>query len=187
MKRTVFFIVILVLLCSSMSVFADLAKTEQEYREEQSITLPETLKMGSAMDCGDYTIRMMALPSGTTSILGNNAGTNKKYLILRLGITNNSDHMISWLDEKSFSLREYYMGEYYGTYALNQIVGAKAAQSIGFGAYFMPIQPGEELSTVIAFEVFPGADGWVMTFSPFTREEDGPKESIEFKIPDVIL
>lgn len=187
MKRMIIAAVLLALLCSFASAFADTAKTEKEYRAENAPELPETLNMGTTLDCGDYSIRLMSVPSGTNSIVSINTANSMKYLVLRVGITNHTDHVVSWLDAKSFFVQEYFLDEFHGTYALNHYMSAKAAQSYGLAAYFTAIQPGAELSTVLVFDVYPGADGWVMTFAPFTRSEASAKEEIRFALPKTTL
>ena len=184
MKRSIFFILLFVLLCSTGIALADQAITETEYRKQMVMPeMPEVLNVNTWLDCGDYQIRLGAQPlvTKTTSTLP--ASGDKSWLIVRVGIKNVTEEPIVWLDPESFHVEEYYLNLIGATYGLNSYMSAKAAGSYNIPPFYTIIQPGAELSTFAVFEVYSEVDGWVMTFSPFTRDAEGPTESVSFTLP----
>ena len=186
MKRSLFFILIFILLCSFGAAAADMAQTENQYRSEMVMPdMPEVLNPNTWLDCGDLQLRLMGQPLVTKSISSLMASGDKSWLVQRIGIMNNSEEPVIWLDPQSFRVEEYYLNLLGRTYPLNSYMSAKSAAAYSLPPFYTIIQPGAELSTVIAFEVYGDVDGWIMTFSPFTREMDGPAESFSFTLPDV--
>lgn len=193
MKRYFFISVIFILILVSFSeCFADEVWSETEYRRIMDTSqMPGTIYHNTWTDCGEsFQFKIMTQPIVTPSTTGIRAtGPLKRstainsFLIVRVGIKNKTDHIVSWLEPKSFSLQEFYLDIPGGTYYLNSYMSAKAADSFNLQVFFSPIQPGGELLTVLVFEVNPDVEGWIMTFSPFTREQDGPESSISFKLP----
>lgn len=183
MKRYLL-VMILILLCTVNSVTADTAVTETEYRTQKGLPdIPDVLNVNTWIDCGDFQIRLGGQPLVTKTSAGLKASGDKSFLIVRLGIKNITEEPIIWLDPQSFSVKEYYMNLLGQTYKLNSYMSAKAAQAYNLPAYFTNIQPGTELSTFAVFEVYAEVDGWVMTFNPFTRDEDKAADSVSFTLP----
>ncbi len=176
--------IFLILLCMVNSVTAETALTETEYRTQAGLpNIPEVLNVNSWLDCGNFQIRLGGQPLVTKTSSGLKASEDKSFLIVRLGIKNISDQPLVWLDPQSFSAQEYYMNLLGQTYKLNSYMSAKAAQAYNLPAFFTVIQPGAELSTCVVFEVYAEVDGWVMTFTPFTRDENKVADSIAFTLP----
>ena len=184
MKRYCLLITIFVLLFSFGISNADQAMKESEYRTQMSMeAFPETITVNVPTDCGDYQIRVLGQPLVTVSTSGLHAYDDKSYLILRVGIKNNSENPVIWLDPESFQVQEYYLNIYGISYELNHYMSAKAAQAYNLPAYYSVIKPEQELSTMLVFEVYGNVDGWVFTFSPFTREMDEAEDSVSFVLP----
>ncbi len=188
MKSNILFLfLVLALLAVSGNVYADHAVTETEYRNQMDLhNIPEVLNVNSWIDCGNFQIRLMAQPVVTASTTNLKASGNQSFLVVRASIKNLSDSPVSWLEPKSFQVKEYYLDILGGTYTLNHYMSAKTAQSFNLPAFFTQIQPESELSTVLVFEVYGNVDGWVMTFSPFTRDEEKPVESVSFTLPKAL-
>jgi len=186
MKRTLIICLIVILLCSFGAVSADMGITETDYRKQMTQPdIPEVLNVGTYLDCGDLQIKLMGQPVVSVSTTGLKASGDKSFLVIRAAIKNNSDKPVKWLDPQSFHAQEYYLNIIGRSYDLSSYMSAKAAASFSLPAFFSIIQPGAELSTVIAFEVYGNVDGWVITFSPFTREAAGPDTSVSFTLPKV--
>ena len=172
------------LLCSFGAAAADQALTENQYRSQMVMPdMPEVLNPNIWLDCGELQLRLMGQPLVTKSTSSLVASGDKSWLVQRIGIKNNGEEPIVWLDPQSFQVEEYYLNLLGRTYPLNSYMSAKGSGSYSLPPFYTIIQPGAELSTVIAFEVYGDVDGWIMTFSPFTREMDGPAESVSFTLP----
>ena len=177
-------VIFLILFCMVGSAAAETALTETEYRTQTGLPeIPEVLNVNSWLDCGSFQIRLGGQPLVTKTSSGLKASGDKSFLIVRFGIKNISEEPIVWLDPQSFSVQEYYMSLLGQTYKLNSYMSAKAAQAYNLPAFFTVIQPGAELSTCIVFEVYAEVDGWVMTFSPFTRDKNKAADSVAFTLP----
>lgn len=159
----------------------------RDYRVPKAGELPEILYAGVPMDCGPYQIRVMGQPVVTKSNNGMIASHDMNFLIIRIGLTNISDKTVGWLTPDSFLVRETFMGRIYGTYTFNTIVSAKAAAGFNLSAFFKPVNPGETMQTAIVFKVFPGAEGWILSFSPKTFGEENPSCSVEFQLPPAVI
>ena len=184
MKRIFFFALLIVSLSILGTCYGDTALTESQYRSQISPDIfPETLNVNIFADCGDLQIRVMGQPSVSVSTSGIHAYGDKSYLILRVGIKNLSEEPVIWLDPESFHVQEYYLDIFGETYNINPYMSAKAAQGYNLPAFFSVINPQQELLTMLVFEVYGEVDGWIMTFSPFTREFDEAQESITFTLP----
>lgn len=184
MKRSIFFILIFTLLCSFTMAAADDALTETAYRAQMEMPdIPEVLNPNVWQDCGPFQIKLTGQPLVTKSTASLMPSGDKSWLVQRVSIKNNSEEPVVWLDPQSFHVQEYFLNIVGRTYDLNSYMSAKAAGSYNLPAFFTIIQPGAELSTLVAFEVYGDVDGWVMTFSPFTREAGGPAESVSFTLP----
>ncbi len=171
--------------------FADESWSETEYRRIMDTSkFPAVIYHNTWTDCGDFQFKLMAQPIVTPSTTGIKATgplkrstTINSFLVLRVGIKNKTDHIVSWLEPKSFTVQEYYLDIPGGTYTLNSSMSGKAADSFNLPIFYSPIQPGGELATVLVFEVYGEVEGWIMTFAPFTREQEGPEHSITFRLP----
>lgn len=186
MKRFILFLLIFALFFPVGKTLAEKALTETEYRTNMGLPdIPEVLNVNTWLECGAFQIRLGGQPLLTKTSSGLKASGDKSFLIVRLGIKNMSEEPVVWLDPQSFNVKEYYINLTGRTYKLNSYMSAKAAQSYNLPAYFTPIQPGAELSTFAVFEVYGEVDGWVLTFSPFTRDMSEADSSIEFTLPKV--
>ncbi len=187
MKRSITICLIVILLCSFGAASADRGISETDYRKQMSNPdLPEVLNVGKYLDCGDLQIKLMAQPVVSVSATGLKASGDRSFLVTRIAIKNNSDEPVKWLTPQSFHAQEYYLNIIGHTYDLSSYMSAKVAASFSLPAFFTIIQPGAELSTVMVFEVYGDVDGWIITFSPFTREADGPEESVSFTLPKAV-
>ncbi len=184
MKRSIIFILLFIVLCSINTVYADKALSEKDYRSQMVMPdMPAVLNVGSTLDCGDYQIKLGGQPLVTKTSSKLLASGDKSWLIVRIGIKNITEEPIVWLDPESFHVEEYYLNILGRTYNMNSYMSAKAAGSYNLPPFYTVIQPGAELSTFVAFEVYGDVDGWIMTFSPFMRDEDGPTSSVSFTLP----
>ncbi len=147
--------------------------------------MPDLLNISTWLECGKYQIHLISQPVLTPSTTNIKASGEKKFLIIRVGIKNTSDEPVYWLDPGSFHAQEYFLNILGQSYELYTPMSAKVAGSFTLPPFFSPIQPGAELSTVIVFEVCGDVDGWILTFSPYTRDEDGPEDSVSFTLPKV--
>lgn len=154
----------------------------QDYEFPEGDFLPEVLNVNQVIECGDFSFRLTYPPlvsKSMNSIVGDN---DLRYLILRVGITNNREETIGWISPESFSIREVYRNRYYGTYPMDPLMSAKGAKGYSDPAFYSPIKPGETLRTMIVFPVYPEAEYWVMTLTPFIFGEK-PGESVVFTLP----
>lgn len=181
---TFFAITLLNILYLPASAFEVIPTRDYEFPDDSYF--PEVLNVNVPIDCGDYTFRLTHWPLITKSMNELVGRYDLHYLVLRVGITNNSDRTIGWLAPESFGIREIYRNQYYGTYPFDPLMSAKAAKGYSAKAFYSPINPGETLITNLVFDIFPEAEGWVFTFSPHIFGEE-PVETIEFKLPDVIF
>lgn len=171
------------LLLASFITASAQTMTETEYRKTIAPEFPDVLNVGVYQDCGNFAIKIGSAPIVTKSANKLAANDDLSYLVMRVSIKNLSDRIVSWLSPKSFTLTEYFMDNTFTSYGLNRIMSAKAAAGFSIPAFFAPIQPGAEISTAIAFEVYGDVDGWILTFSPFQRTEEGPETEIRFTLP----
>ena len=187
MKRLMLFISLFLTLFLSGLCYADTALTETQYRSQMSTEfLPEPLTVNVFSDCGDYQIRILGQPLVTAATSGLNASGDKSFLILRVGIKNMTEEPIIWLDPDSFHVQEYYLDITGQTYDLNYPMSAKAAQAYNIPAFYSIIGPQQELTTMLVFEIYGEVDGWIMTFSPYTREMEGSQNEYSFTLPKFI-
>ncbi len=187
MKQYILFLLLMVSFAFYGSCHADTALTETQYRNQMSTEVfPETLNINTPINCGNYQIRVLGQPLVTVSTSGIHAYDDKSYLIIRVGIKNLSEEPIVWLDPKSFHVQEYYLDIFGATYDLNYYMSAKAAQAYSIPAFYSVINPQQELLSMLVFEVYGEVDGWILSFSPFTREMNEASESISFVLPKFI-
>ena len=162
------------------------AESEKEYRLTMEMPdMPALLNVGTTLECGSLSFRLMGQPVVTPSTTGLKATEDNSFLIIRAGIKNNSDEPLFWMDPDSFHAQEYYLNVLGRNYGLNTPMSAKVAGSFSVPPFFSPIRPGTELSTILVFEVCGDADGWIFTFSPYTREKTGPADTVSFTLPKV--
>ncbi len=159
----------------------------RDYRAPEGDVLPEVLNAGIPLECEPYQIRVMGQPVVTKSNNGMIASKDMNFLIIRIGLTNLSDAPIGWLTPDSFLVRETYMGRIYGTYTFNTIMSTKAAAGFNLPAFYKPVNPGETMQTAIVFKVFPGAQGWILKFTPRHFGEDEASCSVEFQLPQAVI
>ena len=65
-------------------------------------------------------------------------------------------------------------------------MSAKAAAGFSTKAFYAPIQPGATLQTALVFAVFPEAEGWIFTLSPYVLGGEA-EESVQFMLPAAIV
>ena len=187
MKRYIVLTFFILLFVPVKKIFASDIMTEKEYREQMSMDVfPDILNINTYADWEDYQIRIMGQPTVTVSTSSLRAYDDKKFLILRMGIKNISENPIVWLDPKSFHVQEYYLDFFGSTYGLNHIMSAKASQASSLPPFYSVIQPNSELLTVLVFEVYGEVDGWILTFNPFTREDEQSDNAFSFVLPKVL-
>ena len=109
-----------------------------------------------------------------------------KYMILRVGITNNGEETVGWLTPDSFVLQEYYRNRIYGKTRLNSLMSARISAGYSLKTFYNAIEPGQMLLTPLVFDVFPEADGWILTFSPHVFGEKA-NESVQFRLPKAVI
>lgn len=184
MKRFIFSILLFILLFSFSISFADGIITEKEYRDAMTMdSFPNIIKVNEWIDCGEYQIRIMGQPLVTASTSKLHAYDDKSFLIVRVGIKNNTEKPVVWLDPESFFVQEYYLDIQGATYGLNSIMSAKASQAYSLPSFFGSLQPEKEFLTVLVFEVYGAVDGWIFNFNPFTRDENSGKDTVSFLLP----
>ena len=154
----------------------------QDYNFPDGSDLPEILNINQTIECGDYSFRLTHQPIVSKSMNAIVGDLDFQYLIVRGSITNNSERTIGWLTPDSFSLTEVFRNQEYGTYPFDPIMSAKGAVGYSVKAFYTPIEPGASLQTVLVFNVFPDADGWIFNFSPHILGET-TDESIRFMLP----
>ena len=188
MKKTIgicFCLTVLFILILVQPGWADTIPSK-EYPFPDGSDLPEILNVGYVLDCGDFSIRLIAQPLITKSMNLIVADQDWKYLVVRVGITNNSEETIGWLAPESFRLHEVYRNRGYGYYPLDYLMSAKASVGFSQKPYYAAISPGQTLQTPLVFSVFPDADSWIFTFSPRVYGS-APQETIQFRLPKALV
>ena len=147
---------------------------------------PPVLNVGEAIECGDYTFRIMYPPVLAKSFQAMIASKDLKYLTMRVGITNNSEETIGWIAPDSFQVQEIIRNQLFGTYKLDYLMSAKAAAGYSWKAFYSAIAPGETLQTLIVFSVFQEANDWIFYLSPHMFGESS-KETVKFRLPAVTV
>lgn len=188
-RSCICFIIAALSLLLCLSAFAETGITpSRQYQQEDQDELPEVLNVGYPLQCGDFSLMIMGQPVVTKSSVGMVAELDMNFLIIRIGFTNLSDRTIGWMMPDSFSLTETYNSRRYGTYRMEPIISAKVAAGFKLPAFFTPIEPGKTLQTPLVFSVYPGAQSWVLTFTPRTiGEETSDAEPVSFRLPAAIL
>lgn len=154
----------------------------KDYPFPDDSELPPILYVGVPMECGDYRIQLIAQPVVSKSMHAIVADDDMKYMILRVGITNNSEETVGWLTPDSFELQEFYRNRKYGKTLLNSMMSARISAGYSLKTFYAAIDPGQMLITPLVFDVFPEADGWIMTFSPHVFGEEA-LDSVQFRLP----
>ena len=174
MKQRLYFLIYMVILSALLFSFSATAEE-----------LPAVLYPGKILETDAYQFQLLGQPVLTKSSLGMVADNGGKYLILRFGIMNKTDHVVYRMMPQSFSAQEM-IGEKFGnSYRLDYIMSAKVSAGFSIPAFFTKVNPGETLYTAVVFEVLPKADNWLITFTPsfFSGET---MESVSFLIPEVL-
>ncbi len=171
----------------SLPVRASDVVLTRDYRPPEAGGLPDVLYAGMPMDCGPYQIRVMGQPVLTKSNNGMIASKDMNFLIIRIGLTNIDDKTLGWLLPDSFLVEEVFNGRVYGTYTFNTIMSAKAASGFNLPAFFKPIKPGETMQTAIVFKAYPGAQEWILTFSPKHFGDEEAECSVRFRLPPAVI
>lgn len=177
----------LFLFLTCMSVSAADAVPSSEYITLAPSDLPEILNIGTVLENGNYSIQVMGQPVVTKSSNSLIASLDLKYLIVRVGITNNSEEPVGWLTPDSFHVQETYMSHAYGIYSLNTIMSAKASVGYSQPAFYSTIEPGKTMQTTLVFDVFPEAQGWVLIFTPKVLGNEEADTSISFQLPKALF
>lgn len=181
-----FFMISLGLLLVSRNVFGQNIMLSSEYAKSIVPDFPEVLNVGVKLECKDYQIQIMGQPVVSKSNNALIADLDMSYLIVRVGITNTGDRPIQWITPASFTVQETYLSHAYGIYPLDAIMSAKAASGFNLPAFFTMILPEKTLSTVLAFEVFPDAENWIITFSPSTFSNEIVSDCVNFMLPKAL-
>lgn len=189
MKKSQKFIIIpllLFLLLPLMTAYGFDIIPSKDYPFPDDSELPPILYVGVPMECGEYKIQLMAQPIVSKSMHAIVADDDMKYMILRVGITNNGEETVGWLTPDSFELQEYYRNRIYGKTRLNSLMSARISAGYSLKTFYNAIEPGQMLLTPLVFDVFPEADGWILTFSPhvFGEEANG---SVQFRLPKALI
>ena len=178
---------VLFILLICLPAFAGDAIPSSDYIALEPTDLPEVLNVGTVLEDGSYAIQIKGQPVVTKSSNSLIAYLDMKYLIVRVGITNNGKEAVGWLSPDSFHVQETYMGHAYGTYAINTIMSAKASVGYSQPAFYTAIEPGKTLETTLVFEVFPEAQGWVFEFTPKVLGNAEADASISFQLPKALV
>ena len=188
MKHRIFFLTALLILLLCLSAAADTGITPvSEYISKDTDELPDVLNIGVPLQCGDLQIMLMGQPVLTKSNLGMIAELDMNYLTIRLGFTNTSDKTVGWLMPDSFLVQETWNHRIYGAYRLDPIISAKVAAGFKLPVFFTPIEPGKTLQTPLVFSVYPGAQSWILSFSPRMIGEEAPNaETVRFQLPAAV-
>ena len=182
-----FFAFLFCILPAAVPVLASEVIPAREYQGKSADNIPGILYAGTPMDCEPYQIRVMGQPVVTKSNNGMIASSDMNFLIIRIGLTNMTDKTLGWLTPDSFLIREIYNNRIYGTYTFNTIMSAKAAAGFNLPAFYNGVKPGETMQTVIVFKVYPGAQGWILTFSPKHFSDTEADCSVEFQLPPAVI
>lgn len=188
MKYRIFLLTVALSLLLCLSAAADTGITPvREYITKDTDALPDILNVGVPLQCGDLQIMLMGQPVLTKSNVGMVAELDMNYLTVRLAFTNNSEKTVGWLMPDSFLVQETWNHRIYGAYHLDPITSAKVAAGFKLPVFLTPIEPGKTLQTPLVFSVYPGAQSWILSFSPRTIGEEAPSaETVRFQLPAVI-
>ena len=157
-----------------------------DYKFPAGENFPAVLKVNEAIECGNFAFRLTYQPLISKSMHSIIGDYDLQYLTLRVAITNNGEETIGWISPDSFKLQEIYRNRIYGTYLLDSLMSAKAAAGFSTKAFYAPIQPGATLQTALVFAVFPEAEGWIFTLSPYVFGGEA-EESVQFMLPAAIV
>ena len=182
--KKIFMLTLLFLLLPLRGVSADVVPSK-EYPFPDESGLPPVLYVGVPAECGDFKIQLISQPVVTKSMHAIVADNDMKYLILRVGITNTGEAITGWLTPDSFELTEYYRNQEYGHNLLNFLMSARIAPGYSLKTFYSPLEPGRMLYTVLVFDVFPEAEGWILDFSPHVFGEEAG-ESLRFRLPGAV-
>ena len=177
----------LLILLIYFPVVAGDAVPSKDYQASDTSNFPEILNVGTVLECGDFKIQVMGQPVVTKSSNQIIADEDRKFLIIRLGITNSGEETAGWLVPDSFHVRETYMGHAYGTYYLDTIMSAKASVGYSQPIFYSAIEPGKMMQTTLVFEVFPEAQGWIFEFTPQTFADASKTNSVSFLLPKALI
>lgn len=155
-----------------------------DYQFPDGEDLPEALNLYQDINCGNYALRINYPPLITKSMNAIVGDYDLSYLVLRVGITNNNEETVGWLAPDSFVVSEVFRNRIYGTYQMDPLMSAKSAKGYSQSAFYTPILPGATLQTFVVFDVFPDAEGWIITFAPHVFGEE-PEAEIKFMLPQV--
>ena len=182
----IFFSFILFFLPPLMSAYGFDVIPSKDYPFPDDSELPPVLNVGVPMECGDYKIQLIAQPVISKSMHAIVADDDMKYMILRVGITNNSEETVGWLTPDSFELKEIYRNRLYGKTLLNSLMSARISAGYSLKTFYAAIDPGQMLLTPLVFDVFPEAEGWILTFSPHVFGEEAA-DSVQFRLPKALI
>lgn len=184
---TYLFIAVFSLLLIWIPAIGGSAIPSSEYKTIADPGFPEVLNIGTVLECGDFKIQVMGQPVVTKSSNSMIADGDMKYLIVRVGITNLSEQRIGWLSPDSFQVQEVYLSHAYGIYSLDSIMSAKASVGFSQPPFFTLIEAGKMVQTTLVFEVFPEAQGWILSFTPKTVDNDTELGSVQFTLPKALI
>lgn len=179
--------VLLIILVMYFPVVAGDAVPSKDYQATDASNFPEILNIGMVLECGNFKIQVMGQPVVTKSSNQIIADEDRKFLIIRVGITNSGEETEGWLVPDSFHVRETYMGHAYGTYYLDTIMSAKASVGYSQPIFYSAIEPGKMMQTTLVFEVFPEAQGWIFEFTPQTFADSSKTDSVAFLLPKALI
>lgn len=175
----------LLLLVISGAYAADVVPSK-DYPFPDESALPPILYVGVPMECGKYKIQLISQPVVTKSMQAIVADNDMKYLIARVGITNTGETTTGWLTPDSFVLSEYYRNREYGRTDLNSLMSARIAPGYTIKPFYSALEPGKMMLTALVFDVYPEAEGWILTFAPHVFGED-TGESVRFRLPKAVV
>ena len=168
-------------------VYAGDAIPIKDYQLNLETNFPDILNIGTVLESGIYKIQLMAQPVISKSSNSLVADWDMKYIIIRIGITNNGEETIGWFSPDSFHIQEIYLNHTYGTYKLDTILSAKASVGYSQPFFYSPIEPGKMLQTALVFEICPEAQGWILKFTPNTLGSEKSDILIQFQLPKALM
>ena len=185
-KKIVLSALLLLLLMYFPAVAGD-AVPSKDYQATNVFDFPEILNVGTVLECGNFKIQVMGQPVVTKSSNQIIADEDRKFLIIRVGITNSGEETVGWLVPDSFHVKEIYMGHAYGTYYLDTIMSAKASVGYSQPIFYSAIEPEKMMQTTLVFEVFPEVQGWIFEFTPQTFADNSKMNSVAFLLPKALI
>lgn len=105
------------------------------------------------------------------------------YMVLKFRLVNLTGEIIQGLEPDSFALDDYFRGQHYYRYGLDAVMSGIVSIDSGFTPFYEPMAINESRDVYILFDMFKGADTWLLLFRPRPYGEETALCEIRFQLP----